>query len=271
MMRHGLLLIVALGAAPPVWAQIKGDKAHLQGVWKVVRAEHGATVRVDGDVYVLVDGNRSSWQTSNSTLEGGLYLFSSRNPKAFDFATSARTIEGIYSLEGDELRLCYQFGTDARRPGKLAASSGQHQVLLILRRVKGMDIRNFKLPDGSKAFPTLVSPTAPPAPPAQTVPHAPQRQPVSPKRLGGKIAPEPARVGQIFVVGNGKTPMDVILRELDLYPGQVLSYSSLRSAEKKLAALKRFVVDPEAGIRPTVTVLAPGGSFCDVLVTVKER
>ena len=44
----------------------------------------------------------------------------------------------------------------------------------------------------------------------------------------------PARVGQIFIVGNDRTKMNVILRQVGLYPGQILSYPEIRLAEKNL-------------------------------------
>lgn len=83
----------------------------------------------------------------------------------------------------------------------------------------------------------------------------------------------PARVGQIIIVGNSRTPRDVILRQVPLFPGQVLSYPDLRVAEQNLERLNLFEVDHERGVRPTVTVLNPDGTgpYKDVLVTVREK
>jgi outer membrane protein assembly factor BamA len=83
------------------------------------------------------------------------------------------------------------------------------------------------------------------------------------------------RVGQIFIVGNTKTPMDVILRRVALFPGQILTYPDLRIAERNLARLNRFVVDRDKGIRPRVIPLPnpndPDSQFRDILVTVQEK
>src|SRR5262249_52138710 len=83
----------------------------------------------------------------------------------------------------------------------------------------------------------------------------------------------PARVGQIYVVGNEVTRQNVILRQLQVYPGQILSYPDLRLSERNLARLQIFENNPETGVRPTVTVLDPDSDnpFKDLLVTVQEQ
>ncbi|HKB38441.1 MAG TPA: outer membrane protein assembly factor BamA, partial [Gemmataceae bacterium] len=82
----------------------------------------------------------------------------------------------------------------------------------------------------------------------------------------------PARVGEIFVVGNEVTRQNVILRQVPLYPGQVLTFPDLRVAERNLARLNIFEVNPETGVRPTVTVIDPDGDseFKNILVQVQE-
>jgi outer membrane protein assembly factor BamA len=82
----------------------------------------------------------------------------------------------------------------------------------------------------------------------------------------------PARVGQIIVTGNEVTRQNVILRQVPLFPGQVLTYPDLRVAERNLARLGIFETSPENGIRPTVTVLDPetDSPFKDILVNVQE-
>ena len=62
----------------------------------------------------------------------------------------------------------------------------------------------------------------------------------------------PARVGQIYIIGNDRTMMNVILRQVGLYPGQVLSYPEIRLAEKNLARLGIFKSSPEGGGEPTI-------------------
>ncbi|OAI53537.1 hypothetical protein AYO44_15875 [Planctomycetaceae bacterium SCGC AG-212-F19] len=83
---------------------------------------------------------------------------------------------------------------------------------------------------------------------------------------------QPATVGQIIIIGNRTTRQNVILRQIPVYPGQILSYPDLRVAEANLARLNIFEMDQEKGLRPTVEVLDPDGPnpIKDLLVTVEE-
>jgi outer membrane protein assembly factor BamA len=86
--------------------------------------------------------------------------------------------------------------------------------------------------------------------------------------------PKAARVGQIFIVGNERTRMNVILDQVPLYPGQILSYPALREAERYLARLNIFESSPDGSVRPTVTVLdnplKPDSPYKDILINVQE-
>src|SRR5262249_34275638 len=83
----------------------------------------------------------------------------------------------------------------------------------------------------------------------------------------------PVRIGQIHIVGNTRTEAAVILHQMQLFPGAELGHRDLQAAEKKLAQLGRFVVDPDKGVRPTVTVVNSDGDspFKDILVQVQEK
>jgi RNA polymerase sigma factor (sigma-70 family) len=83
----------------------------------------------------------------------------------------------------------------------------------------------------------------------------------------------PARVGKIILVGNKKTEPSVILRQVHLTPGQVLTYPAVREAERNLERLGLFRVDPDKGVRPTVTVVDPGdgSEVKDILIRVEEK
>lgn len=82
----------------------------------------------------------------------------------------------------------------------------------------------------------------------------------------------PAKVGQIYVVGNERTKQNVILRQVPVYPGQTLSYPELRVAERNLARLQLFETSQDGSVRPTVTVLDPesDSEYKDLLVQVQE-
>jgi outer membrane protein assembly complex protein YaeT len=81
-----------------------------------------------------------------------------------------------------------------------------------------------------------------------------------------------AYVGEVIIVGNNITQDKVIRRQLqNVPPGQVLRYPELKIAEAQLARLNIFEMNPELGVRPTVTVLENDNSvFKDILVKVQE-
>jgi outer membrane protein assembly factor BamA len=83
-----------------------------------------------------------------------------------------------------------------------------------------------------------------------------------------------ARVGQIFIIGNERTRQNVILSQVPLSPGQVLSYPALREAERNLRRLDIFECSPDGSVRPTVTLLDnpvdPDSLYKDILITVQE-
>jgi outer membrane protein assembly complex protein YaeT len=87
-------------------------------------------------------------------------------------------------------------------------------------------------------------------------------------------APQPARVGNIYIIGNDRTREDVIRRQLHVYPGQILSYPDVRISEKNLERLGIFANNPETGEKPTIEVLPqndPNNPFHDLLVHVQEQ
>jgi outer membrane protein assembly complex protein YaeT len=82
----------------------------------------------------------------------------------------------------------------------------------------------------------------------------------------------PWTVGQVFISGNTTTRQNVILRQVPLYPGQVLTVPDLQTAEANLARLNIFEANPETGVRPTVSVIDPDSDnpVKDILVQVQE-
>jgi RNA polymerase sigma factor (sigma-70 family) len=87
------------------------------------------------------------------------------------------------------------------------------------------------------------------------------------------LQPQPrARVGQIVIVGNTRTADTTILKQVPLVPGQAFEPHALKTAEQNLARLGLFRVEPDKGVRPTVTVFASGeDAVKDILITVQEK
>jgi outer membrane protein assembly factor BamA len=84
----------------------------------------------------------------------------------------------------------------------------------------------------------------------------------------------PCRVGNIFIIGNTRTKMSVILEQVDLYPGQILIYPEIRIAERNLRRLNIFKNTPDGATRPTIIVEDmpgdPDGEYKDVIIKVEE-
>ena len=135
----------------------KTDLDRLQGVWSAVSIEQGGgkPSRLDKAIFFMVDGKRACWQSSDWEMQGGLYLDPTRKPKTYDLATSTKTIEGIYALDGDTLRLCYDLVPEAKRPARFVTEKGSQQVLIVLKRTHGPEVFPFRLPDGTRTFPTF--------------------------------------------------------------------------------------------------------------------
>ncbi len=84
----------------------------------------------------------------------------------------------------------------------------------------------------------------------------------------------PARVGQIYTVGNDRTRDNVILRQVLLFPGQVFNYPAIRESENRLARLSIFESSPDGAVKPTISVIDnpndPDAFYKDILVSVQE-
>jgi uncharacterized protein (TIGR03067 family) len=259
----------------PSLALSRQSAESLQGVWALTYAVADGKKDTTTKGVFMVYGNRACVQTPEQSMTGGLYLDPTSRPRAFDFVTSETTLEGIYELHGDTLRLCTIFGSDSRRPHEFAANPGSRQVIQVFKRMKGVDLSNSRRADGSWAFPEFFERPVPyqPAPRQVPLPEAPSG---SYTQTRAKPVPAPpvykgssARIGNILIVGNEKTPTEVIRKSLPFYPGEILNYSTLRKTEKALA--EQFVPDPKRDTRPTITVVDGSGEFKDILVTFHER
>ena len=85
---------------------------------------------------------------------------------------------------------------------------------------------------------------------------------------------KPARVGQIFIVGNDRTKMMVILHQVHFYPGMTIDWSEIRQAEKNLARLGIFKCSPDGVVRPWIAVRDnsqnPDSEYKEVYIYVEE-
>jgi outer membrane protein assembly factor BamA len=91
-------------------------------------------------------------------------------------------------------------------------------------------------------------------------------------RVGGSVAAAEAmlQVRQIYVEGADDMSASAILGAIDFHPGDRIPYRRLREAERRLARLGLFVVDPNSDVRPRVVPLQEGDA-ADVRITVVRK
>ncbi|MBI3407880.1 MAG: BamA/TamA family outer membrane protein [Planctomycetes bacterium] len=210
--------------------------------------------RVDGDVLKLEEYYKD---------QGYIHARVTREPI---FSQDHRFVDIIYHIhEGQRHRV-----SDVEIKGNLrAVTMDQAQSILQVKKgeyysglLSAADKRNLSDQGGWRGHQEMVTSTV------YTIPDQPGLV-----RVQYEIQEKPAsKVGQVFVVVNVVTQDRVIRRVIGLYPGQTLRYPELRIAERDLARLNIFKVDPENGIRPTLTVIDPDGisEFKDIVVNVQE-
>jgi uncharacterized protein (TIGR03067 family) len=119
------------------------DLKRLQGTWKVVSGEKGggkdldlakAKVVIKGDTFTLKEGKKKDESVS-------IRLRPAETPKQLDFVFKEGgkevVVMGIYSLEADTLKLCWD--KESRRNGRptaFATKKDSDQVLVVCRREK---------------------------------------------------------------------------------------------------------------------------------------
>jgi RNA polymerase sigma-70 factor (ECF subfamily) len=146
---------IAIVAAQP--SPARTDRDRMQGVWDGEMVEHGGAwlppvglrmpvrLRVRGDRLILRGPTyqdtllRFGGPTVDTDFQ--LILREGQSPKELDLVLPLADPEdirpptylGVYSLQGDELRICMSY-PDKKRPTALKTKPGSSQVLLVLRR-----------------------------------------------------------------------------------------------------------------------------------------
>jgi RNA polymerase sigma factor (sigma-70 family) len=124
-------------------AKTKTDKERLLGAWKVTSLiEDGKAIPKDDkrvkETHLYVTEDKATFKIVNS-VEGTVdyTLDEKQKPKTIDFTAAGKTIKGIYSLEGDTLKLCLPMpppSGEHERPGKFASDHDSRLTLIVLER-----------------------------------------------------------------------------------------------------------------------------------------
>ena len=147
-MRAFALIMVAFGflMGPTGFGQdAQGDKAKIQGTWKIVSIE----VRAPKDFLpkdalkagkVVITGDKMSFSFGKVAFEVRYKLDPGKKPKTIDLLVDkekeAKAL-GVYLLEGDDLKLCWN-ANDTGRPTEFTKDGkvGQDLRFFILKREK---------------------------------------------------------------------------------------------------------------------------------------
>ena len=115
----------------------KKDLDNLQGVWQMVSMEiEGKALPADEikGFKLTVKGNKGSHPGKDAKNdEATIKLDPSKTPKTIDMATKGMTFVGIYSIEGDNLKIC---GAKAGGDRPTEYKGGKDVVYYVLKRDK---------------------------------------------------------------------------------------------------------------------------------------
>ncbi len=140
--RIGTILICVLTLAANVGAEEKSDQKNIQGKWKIESALHGGKAMPEeakNSAILVIDGSKMKMtMTANGkeqVIEMTFKLDSTKKPRAIDVDINGMPGLGIYSLEGDTLKICHGESGDPR-PTEFASTEGNKLALVVLKRVK---------------------------------------------------------------------------------------------------------------------------------------
>src|SRR5262249_13341301 len=118
------------------------DKDRLQGTWIVMAAEQGGRsldslngrrLGFAGDRFTVSPGPGEVSGIIPSREMQGDFTLEVASPNRIDLYRGNWRLQGVYALEGKELRICLGEANEPSRPMELASKMGSNQLLLVLR------------------------------------------------------------------------------------------------------------------------------------------
>jgi uncharacterized protein (TIGR03067 family) len=113
------------------------DAQGLQGKWLVTSFEYnGAQVdRLKSAVREFKDGKYTLTPKSGEAIEGAVSLDETKTPKTIDLDVNGRILKGIYLLDGDTLKLCYNLSSE-ERPTEFVSKPDTGLIVVVHSREK---------------------------------------------------------------------------------------------------------------------------------------
>jgi len=123
---------------------VQKDQKQLQGTWLVTGAEKDGQAfdRIKGGKLTVKDSNFTIVTAGGVELKGDLRLDPAKKPRQLDLAHQEgllrdKTWEGIYDLDGDDLKLCYAEADSGKpRPSEFKTEPDSRLLLVIMKREK---------------------------------------------------------------------------------------------------------------------------------------
>ncbi len=147
---HALLIMVTGCLIEATGAQddkLDQDMKKLQGTWKTVAVvvegktieapSRTATVTIKGDKYTVTYPPSESGETKVS--ESTFKIDPGKKPREINFTAAVgpdkeRPSRGIYELEGDTLKICFNPDKDGERPTGFTTEAGSRLRSIVLER-----------------------------------------------------------------------------------------------------------------------------------------
>ncbi len=138
----GLYYAASMGCAlmlvDPAAARVDDtDQQKLQGKWIVETFEYNgsAVERLKDAVREFKDGKYSLTPAMGEGIEGSVTLDPDKKPKTIDLDVNGRILKGIYELDGNKLKMCYNISAD-ERPIEFVSKPDSGLIVVIHKRGK---------------------------------------------------------------------------------------------------------------------------------------
>jgi uncharacterized protein (TIGR03067 family) len=143
-MRTYVSAVLAVGLAAIIAAAQAGggDAEKIQGTWIVVSLQDGGKQapekEIEGTRLIVTKDKMTLSKPGGEEDSVGYTLDATKKPKWVDLTTKdGKKMLGIYELDGDNLKFCFNEKDDAKRADKFESAAGSpNDVLVILKREK---------------------------------------------------------------------------------------------------------------------------------------
>jgi len=117
---------------------VKDDLEKFQGTWKVVSAAEGGQQTPEEhlkDLKMIITLEKMTYKFRDVTTVWPYKLDSTKSPKWFDIMDKDHTLQGIYQLEGDQLKICVpNMGDKGRSTAFESKPNSVNHLLIVMER-----------------------------------------------------------------------------------------------------------------------------------------